>query len=492
MLFTSPEFILIYLPIVACVFFLLGRRSHLAAAAWLFFASMAFYAWWMPRYTVLLLGSICWNYFIGVRINAQASPPGKRRWLTLGITVDLLVLIYFKYANFLIDNLNALCGTHWSIGIVTLPIGISFFTFTQIAFLADAYQKGVSEPRPVHYGLFVSYFPHLVAGPVLHHAQMMPQFREAATYRFNTGNFSAGMVIFALGLIKKVILADGISPYADAVFNGAAHGLTPDMTEAWLGALAYTLQLYFDFSGYSDMAIGLSRMLNIRLPYNFDSPYKALNIVDFWRRWHMTLSAFLRDYLYIPLGGNRHGKARRHLNLFVTMVLGGLWHGASWNFVLWGALHGIYLMINHAWHAACKTLLPAGFAEGRCYRLLAWAITLAAVIAGWVFFRATTLGGALSILHAMTGATLTRDVAHPLLWNAGLHLDTGAWWCLASFLLTSLGPNSNKLGEWLIERCGRSVQLASFLFGASFVIIIMALIINATRDSVSAFIYFNF
>ncbi len=335
MLFTSLAFTLLYLPAVFAGFFLLARVSQDWAAIWLFLASVFFYGYWMPEFTLLLLGSVVWNFMVGTRIgHFMAHPVGSartmaKRWLVTGITLDLLLLAYFKYANFFVDNLNAVLGGEWDIGRIILPIGISFFTFTQIAFLADAYLKGTREYRFVHYGLFVTYFPHLIAGPVLHHAQMMPQFRLAQTYRIDTANLAAGLALFALGLFKKIVLADGVSPYADAVFNGAQAGLAPDSAEAWLGALAYTLQLYFDFSGYSDMAVGLSWMFNVNLPFNFNSPYRATNISDFWRRWHMTLSAFLRDYLYIPLGGNRLGAARRYINLFVTMLLGGCGTGPA-------------------------------------------------------------------------------------------------------------------------------------------------------------------
>jgi alginate O-acetyltransferase complex protein AlgI len=314
MLFTSSAFFYGYLPLVFVGYYLLGRHSPIWAASWLFVTSVAFYGYWMPEFVFLLLGSIACNFWIGTNIgkldpvsdNAENRRKAKR-WLIAGVTVNLTLLGYFKYAGFFLANINALLGFDWSFGKIILPIGISFFTFTQIAFLADAYLKGTKEYRFVHYGLFVTYFPHLIAGPVLHHAQMMPQFKETSTYRLNVANIAAGLFIFAIGLFKKIVLADGISPYADAVFDASAAGQQPDTIEAWVGALAYTFQLYFDFSGYSDMAIGLSWMFNVRLPYNFDSPYKALNISEFWRRWHMTLSAFLRDYLYISLGGNRNG-----------------------------------------------------------------------------------------------------------------------------------------------------------------------------------------
>ncbi len=311
MLFATVVFACLFLPLAWLGFFALGRVSHDGAAGWLFLASLFFYGWWMPEYTLLLLASICGNYFVGQRIaRAQDARSGAgKAWMVASITGNLALLAYFKYANFFIASLDAALGIDWQIGRVILPIGISFFTFTQIAFLADSWKKGVREVKFIHYGLFVTYFPHLIAGPVLHHAQMMPQFRLPQTYRIDGGQLVGGLAIFALGLFKKVVLADGIAPFANAVFNPADAGHAVDAVEGWIGALAYTLQLYFDFSGYSDMAIGLSWMFNVRLPFNFDSPYRAANISDFWRRWHMTLSAFLRDYLYVPLGGNRKGRA---------------------------------------------------------------------------------------------------------------------------------------------------------------------------------------
>ena len=496
MLFTSAVFFFLYLPTVFSGYYLLGRRAPTWAAAWLFVASVAFYGYWMPEFTLLLLGSILWNYWVGNRIGRldpshtlDNRPPAKR-WLVAGVTVNLAVLAYFKYAGFFLANLNAILGQQWNLGEIILPIGISFFTFTQIAFLADAYQKGVREYRFVHYGLFVTYFPHLVAGPVLHHAQMMPQFKESSTYRFDLGNVAAGLFIFALGLFKKVILADGVSPYADAVFDGALTKISPDMTEAWIGALAYTFQLYFDFSGYSDMAIGLSWMFNVRLPYNFNSPYKALNISDFWRRWHMTLSAFLRDYLYIPLGGNRKGPVRRYLNLAMTMILGGLWHGASWTFVFWGALHGLYLAINHSFQALSAPLFGR-LREAAWFRFFAWLLTFLCVVLAWVFFRATDFASALRILNAMI-VPETSPVIPTLFWNQGLTPTRGLVWIAALAALAFLAPNSNRLGEAALRRCHATSATAPMLLGAAMTASVFLVLVNSMRDSVSAFIYFNF
>jgi D-alanyl-lipoteichoic acid acyltransferase DltB (MBOAT superfamily) len=317
------------------------------------------------------------------------------------IGLNLVLLGYFKYANFFADNLNSFAGTALPIAQVVLPLGISFFTFTQIAFLVDTYQGKVKEFNIVHYTLFVTYFPHLIAGPVLHHKEMMPQFAKRDVCHINWDNVAVGLSIFVLGLAKKVLIADSLAEFATPIFSAVAAGGQPMLFEAWIGALAYTLQLYFDFSAYSDMAIGISLMFNVRLPMNFNSPYKATSIIDFWRRWHMTLSRFLRDYLYIPLGGSRHGKFRRYLNLFITMLLGGLWHGAGWTFVIWGALHGIYLMVNHAWRGIKEKM---GWRDGgRLSKLGAGALTFLAVVVGWVFFRADSFTSAMTMLHGMAG-----------------------------------------------------------------------------------------
>ncbi len=494
MLFTTANFILLFLPITLIGFFVLGRRSHGAAAAWLFAASVFFYGYWMPEFTLLLLGSIAVNFFIGRHIAEHVLGGDKargKRWMIVGIVLNLVLLAYFKYANFFIDNLNAVLGFDWHIGRVILPIGISFYTFTQIAFLADAYQGKVRETNPIHYGLFVTYFPHLVAGPVLHHAQMMPQFADPAIYRPRVDRLIAGATIFAIGLFKKVVLADGIAPYADAVFKTSDAGLLAGTPEAWLGAVAYTLQLYFDFSGYSDMAIGLSYMFGVRLPFNFNSPYQARNISDFWRRWHISLSTFLRDYLYVPLGGNRHGEMRRQFNLAAPMLLGGLWHGAGWTFVVWGGLHGLYLMINHGWRALVGDARLARLGTSRLYGAASWVLTLLAVVVAWVFFRAETFGGAGRVLQAMAGFGAPGEVQVQL-WNAGLSLHAGLLWCGVLGAVALFAPNSNRIGEWLLAALARPFSWRPAVAGATGALVMMLLIVNTARDSVSAFIYFNF
>ncbi len=399
MLFNSYIFILGYLPLTLTVFFWLGRSGRLqAATAWLVLMSLAFYGWWNPVYLALIAASMVFNYGVGVALGRlEPGSAAARRLLAFGVAADLALLGYYKYANFFVQNWNAIGGSALSLSEIVLPLGISFFTFTQIAYLVDAYRGQAREYNPLHYALFVTYFPHLIAGPVLHHGEMMPQFAKPSIYRFDIEHFTAGTVYFLMGLFKKVVIADGVAGLAGPVFTAAAAGQFLSALDAWAGALAYTFQLYFDFSGYSDMAVGLAMMMGVRLPLNFNSPYQATNISDFWRRWHMTLSRFLRDYLYIALGGNRRGPARRYANLFMTMLLGGLWHGAGWTYVIWGALHGFYLIVNHAW----KNLVRGRSTAGPIGRFLAWALTFVAVVVGWVFFRAHDLPSALLILKAM-------------------------------------------------------------------------------------------
>jgi alginate O-acetyltransferase complex protein AlgI len=398
MLFNSYPFIFLFLPVVLAGYFALGRRGNLAPVVWLVLASLAFYSASNWQFVPLLLASVAFNYVIGLLLIAKRLGPAARlAALTAGVTGDLLVLGTFKYAGFLAANLNAVFAAGLTVNIL-LPVGISFYTFTQIAFLVDAYRGNVARYALPHYALFVSYFPHLIAGPILHHRDMIPQFERKETKRPDPHLILCGLIIFAIGLFKKTCLADGIQPLVALAFGQNA----PSFDQAWIGALAYTFQLYFDFSGYSDMAIGISLMFGIFLPLNFNSPYKAQNIVDFWRRWHMTLSQFLRDYLYIPLGGNRHGPVLRYVNLMITMALGGLWHGAAWTFVIWGVLHGLYLCINHAWNNFGPAI-PARLA--RPANLAAFVLTFLSVVVAWVFFRADSLPSALSILSKMANPT---------------------------------------------------------------------------------------
>lgn len=437
MLFNSYGFIFVYLPITLLAFFALGRHSPRLAALWLTLASFVFYGCWNPAYVLLLAASIGFNYSIGLHLSSDFEHgriQRKARILFLGVAANLVLLAYYKYTNFFIVSLNEVLGTGFSLEKIILPIGISFFTFTQIAFLVDVSRGYAREFNFVHYCLFVTYFPHLIAGPVLHHKEMMPQFAKPETYRLNHEDFAIGLTLFCFGLFKKLLLADNISGYATPVFEAASRGVGLTFLEAWGGALSYALQLYFDFSGYTDMAIGLSRMIGVRLPVNFNSPYQSVNIIEFWRRWHMSLSRFLRDYLYIPLGGNRKGKLRRHANLLITMLLGGLWHGANWTFLVWGGLHGIYLVINHAWQGLRGRFGFDPTGGSMAYRALSRCLTFLAVVVAWVFFRADTVGTGFNIIKAMAGSN---GLALPMKWVDGSEPNVFIQWLLDKGIKTT-------------------------------------------------------
>jgi D-alanyl-lipoteichoic acid acyltransferase DltB (MBOAT superfamily) len=392
MLFHSYEFLFVFLPVVLAGFLLLekaGRRE--AALGWLAVASLFFYGWWSYKDLVLILLSMTVNYAAVRMLSRRPS----RTLLAAGIVFNLALIVWFKYAGFLANNVAALTGSSFHLQAIVLPLGISFYTFQQISCLLDAYRGEAKEYSALHYALFVTFFPHLISGPLVHHREMMPQFARGQRVRKTAENIALGLSILVIGLFKKTAIADNLGVFADPVFAGAGRGDHLSFLEAWGGALAYTFQLYFDFSGYSDMAVGAARMFGIVLPLNFNSPYKALNIVEFWRRWHITLSRFLRECLYIPLGGNRKGGVRRYTNLMITMLLGGLWHGAGWTFVAWGGLHGLYLCVNHAWRALKISM------QSRAARLLSWGMTFLAVVVAWVFFRAQDFHAALRIFSAM-------------------------------------------------------------------------------------------
>ncbi len=411
MLFSSYYFIFIFLPIAIIGFLLLSKfQQRSLVTAWLILISLAFYFIWSPQLLLLLLASVGVNWLIGEGLARQrkALPDGEKMaaavklLVILGISGNLGFLGYFKYVNFFIDTVNHLGLSLSSINGLVLPLGISFYTFEQISYLV-----GIARGKGQHYSfprflLFVTFFPHLIAGPILNADELIPQFRPL-NYRLDFRNLALGFTVFAVGLFKKTALADSVAGYATPVFVAADGGELISFFVAWQAAIAYTLQLYFDFSGYSDMAIGVAKMVNIKLPMNFFSPYKAVSISDFWRRWHISLGRFLRDYLYIPLGGSRKGEMRRYANLLITMLLGGLWHGANWTFICWGGLHGLYLCLDHGYK---KWLAQRGliFAAGYHY-WLARMLTFLAVIISWVVFRSTTLSGAGRILTGMFGGS---------------------------------------------------------------------------------------
>jgi D-alanyl-lipoteichoic acid acyltransferase DltB (MBOAT superfamily) len=337
------------------------------------------------------------NYVIGNILTKETKRKKKKTFnkksiLVFGIVANLSLLGYFKYADFFIENFNLISGLNIQSLNLLLPLAISFFTFQQIAYLVDSYKNETKEYDFLNYALFVTFFPQLIAGPIVHHKEMMPQFASRWNMVKNYKNIALGLFIFSIGLFKKVVIADTFAIWATAGFDTAP---TLNFFEAWATSLSYTFQLYFDFSGYTDMAIGIALLFNIKLPINFNSPYKALSIQDFWRRWHITLSRFLRDYVYIPLGGNRRGKYRTYANLMATFLIGGLWHGAGWTFVFWGFLHGAALCIQKTWSSL-------GF---KLYNWLAWLITFNFVNIAWVFFRAKEWDDAIKVLKGMVGVT---------------------------------------------------------------------------------------
>jgi alginate O-acetyltransferase complex protein AlgI len=457
--------------------------------AFLTVSSLFYYSYWDVSYLPLIAASIVFNFIIGELIAQKRETVGKPL-VVLGVAVNLTVLGVYKYTGFFLSLANALLGLSIAVPSIPLPLAISFFTFTQIAYLCDVYtESGYFKDKRydfLTYGLFITVFPQLIAGPILYHKDLIPQFSKKDFFKFSNENFCAGIVFFVSGLAKKVLIADTLSPAVALIFEGAQ---SATFFEAWLGAISYTLQFYFDFSGYSEMAIGLCLMFNMRLPLNFDSPYRALSIIDFWRRWHMTLSSFLKRYVYIPLGGNRHGTLSKLRNLMITMLLGGLWHGAGWTFVVWGGLHGVYLVINYTWRMFCGKL--------RLPKLLSWIVTFTAVVAAWVFFRADSMSDAVALLTRMfdvrgVGVTSVLSVAqYPLLITLQRR-DMIPFMALAPLFLLlpdirrviDYRPDSDATGKPV---AGYSAKLIFMLGGLAFFVIRELL-----EAAPSEFLYFNF
>ncbi len=398
MLFNSLEFLFIFLPLTLALFYTVRRFHYEAALGVLALASVVFYSYWNPPFVLLLLASVGVNFVLGQKLSKWALLPKARQRkkvvLTFGVAANLAAIGYFKYANFFLENISAMTGQDYGVlDDIFLPLGISFFTFQQIAYLVDCYKGVTKEYKFTHYALFVTFFPQLIAGPIVHHKDMMPQFLNPEKGNKLLGSIALGITVFCIGLFKKVVIADYMATLATPVFSAAERGLPVTFFEGWAAALAYTFQLYYDFSGYSDMAIGLGLLFGVKIPVNFFSPYKATSIIDFWRMWHITLSKFLKDYVYIPFGGNRYGEVKRMRNIMLTMLIGGLWHGAGWTFVIWGGLHGLYLVVNHLWR-------QAGFAMNKIF---GWGLTFVAVVMAWVLFRAESLDGAVGMYKAMLG-----------------------------------------------------------------------------------------
>jgi alginate O-acetyltransferase complex protein AlgI len=486
MLFNSVEFIFIFLPIVFLLyFFLLNKRLVIGAKGLLVFTSLFFYSWWNIAYLPIILSSMLFNYIVGNSLNDNFSRVkiSKKLLLGIGIAANLSLLGYFKYADFFINNLNLAFDSNVDLLHLALPLAISFFTFQQIAYLVDSYREETKEYDFLNYALFVTFFPQLIAGPIVHHKEMMPQFASKWNLVKNYKNIALGMFIFSMGLFKKVVIADTFAQWAT---NGFDRAETLSLLEGWATSLSYTFQLYFDFSGYTDMAIGAALLFNIKLPINFNSPYKARDIQDFWRRWHITLSRFLRDYIYIPLGGNRHGSFATYNNLMITFIIGGLWHGAGWTFVFWGFLHGMALVVHRIW----KQL---GFSM---HAVLAWLITFNFINIAWVFFRAKEWDDAIKVLKAMVGlrgVEFSEKYAQKLVFLKEYGVEFTPWlhhisgnksftWIFIAVIVVLVFKNSNQI---IHEKFKPNIWYLSFSILLFFYAVSML-------NRVSEFLYFNF
>lgn len=453
----------------------------MGANVWLVGASLFFYGYLNPSYLLpLILISTCFNFAVGSGLNNWRfnSKISKQALLTFGIVCNLVLLGYFKYMDFFIGNINALFHFDLSLLHIALPLGISFFTFTQSAYLCDSYYGKTKEYDFLNYALFVSFFPHLVAGPIIHHSEMMPQFEQLKNKFINWKNLSEGLFLFLVGLFKKVIIADTLAKWASMGFDSTA---PLSFLEALISILSYTFQIYYDFSGYTDMALGVAKMFNIDLPQNFNNPYKAIDVQDFWRRWHMTLSRFLRDYLYFPLGGSRKGSFRTYINLLIVFFLCGLWHGASWMFIIWGMLHGFASVINRLWKNT-NIELP---------HWLSWVITFTFVNFAWIFFRAANLSIAKNIIKSVLGLN---GFAIPKIYGAAIeyfpHISNIKSWdtislFLAPLLILVIFINFfHQIPKNLKPSLGYSIFMV--------ILFILAMFKILSPEYSSAFIYYNF
>ncbi|MEA2098829.1 MAG: MBOAT family O-acyltransferase [Campylobacterota bacterium] len=484
MLFNSYEFIFLFLPFTFLIYFyLLNQRLITGAKGFLVFASLFFYSWWNIAYLPIILSSMLFNYVIGNSLNENFSKVkiSKKSLLSVGIIANIALLGYFKYSDFFIENFNLAFDGSIPLLHLALPLAISFFTFQQIAYLVDSYRGETKEYDFLNYSLFVTFFPQLIAGPIVHHSEMMPQFASKWNLVKRYKNIAAGMFIFSIGLFKKVVIADAFAQWATSGFDVAEK---LNLIEAWITSLSYTFQLYFDFSGYTDMAIGIALLFNIKLPINFNSPYKATDIQEFWRRWHITLSRFLKEYVYIPLGGNRGGSFRTYNNLIATFIIGGIWHGAGWTFVFWGFLHGVALVIHRFW----QTL---GF---KLPKILAWFITFNFINIAWIFFRAKEWEDAIKVLSSMFSLdyVVLPNALKSLTFLESYGVEFGRFtnmldrgkaigFVIFAFILVLMFKNSmQKLQE--LEFNYKTTLFSSIIFIAGFL----------SLNKVSEFLYFNF
>ena len=400
MLFNSFEFIFLFLPITFFIYFYLNKKKLITISKiFLVLSSLFFYSWWNIVYLPLILLSMMFNFTLGKLIlnNKRSKILSKKGFLNIGIIINISLLGYFKYADFFIKNTNFFFNFEFTELELALPLAISFFTLQQIAYLVETYRGKTKENNFLNYGVFVTFFPQLISGPIVYHREIMGQFTSIKNKIINTDNISFGLLIFSIGFFKKVVIADTFSVWAT---NGFENPEILTFYKSWVTSLSYTFQIYFDFSGYTDMALGIALLFNIKLPINFNSPYKATNIQDFWRRWHITLSRFLRDYIYIPLGGNRQSSLKTYSNLMMTFIIGGLWHGASWTFLFWGFLHGIGLIVHRLWSVI-------GF---KLNSFISWIITFNFINFTFIFFRAEEWSVATTILRKMFKFEIVEEI----------------------------------------------------------------------------------
>lgn len=489
MVFTSFEYLLCFLPVVLCIAYLCARAKQGCAIVWIVAASLFFYAFWKLSYLPILLASILFNYSCS-RLIARSS--FKKAWLFVGVAANITLLAYYKYSNFAVDILNSVTGANYHLQKIVLPLAISFFTFQQIAWLVDQYRNDAPKSSFLEYICAVTFFPHLIAGPIVQYHDLIPQFQSNACFVPRWDPVAKGLFLIACGVFKKIVIADTLALYVSFAFDEA---VSLGLLQAWLAVFSYTMQIYFDFSGYCDIAIGSALLLDVRLPDNFRSPYKSGSIREFWQRWHMTLGSFLTRYLYIPLGGSRHGLARTCLNVLLVMCLSGLWHGAGFGFILWGMAHGLAMVIQRLWHVAGHRL-PAIFAT---------ALTFFFVSFTWVLFRATDLEAALKVYKGMfgLGGTALPRVLQRLLpssWDVA-YLGTAEifamgtselrpilWALLAAFLCVYACREAGQVWDCLMRRNSRLVYVLSF--GSAVLLLIAFLKMIAVPYT--EFIYFNF
>lgn len=459
MLFNSYQFIFIFLPLTVILYYLFAKLNKKYSQYALLIASLIFYGYWNYRYIPLIIGSVFINYYLGMLLSKKKI----NALLIIGIITNLSILGYYKYSNFFLNNINGILGTSYNFIHIILPLGISFYTFQNIAYIVDCYKNSDYEKDFVSYSLCIIFFAKVSQGPIVHYKDIIPQIKNPQNNEINFENLNKGLFYFSFGLFKKVIIADALATYITPGFD---YSTSLTFVEAWGIALSYTLQLYFDFSGYTDMAIGIGYFFNYKLPQNFESPYQSNNIIDFWRRWHITLGDFLKNYLYIPLGGNRRGLRRKYLNLFILMTICGLWHGASWTYILWGSVHGIFLIINNI----VKKI------KIRIYPLVSRLITFISVLLAWVLFRANDISTAIKVYKGMMGlngiefSNLIYFDKRVLLYN------------IIGFIIVMLIPSPNKIYK--------TKRKPNIVWTAALIIILLISIINLNKPT--EFLYFQF